>query len=100
MKTFIPHTALQEVVLNIYKGETTCNNIDVFVKSTTGKEKIAFFDEDTMAQITPFYFGVYKNDIIIKLVGTTATNISMKIYIPSDSQVEGVVVNPNRAFMK
>jgi hypothetical protein len=89
-----------DISLNVYSGETNCNNIDIYIKSSTGKEKIVFLDADTLMQIAPFYYGVYNNDIIIKLLGSTSLNILMKIGIPEDSEIEGIVINPNRLFMK
>lgn len=96
----VPSKVDGDITLRIYEGENACNNIDIFVSSSTGKERIAFFDEETLEQLAPFYFGVYKTDIIIKILGSTAKKISMRISIPSDSSVEGVVVSPNRLFMK
>jgi hypothetical protein len=96
----LPKYENKEISLTVYDDETACNNIDIFVKSTTGKEKIAFFDQDTLTQIAPFFFGVYKNDIIIKLLGVDSKKISMKIHSPNDSYIDGIVVNPNRMFMK
>jgi hypothetical protein len=96
----IPEYSDKEVLLDIYSSELSCNNIDVYVKSSTGKEKIAFFDTDTLTEIVPFYYVSYRGNIIIKLLESTAKKISMKIGIPKDSGVEGVVISANRLFMK
>jgi hypothetical protein len=98
--TKIPEYSEKEVILNLYASETLCNNIDVYLKSSTGKEKVVFFDRDTLNEVTPYYHAVHGGDIIVKLLETNSKNISMKIVSPKDSIVEGVVVSKNKLFMK
>jgi hypothetical protein len=96
----IPEYSGDEIKLSIYDQENHCNNIDIYVKSKTGKEKISFFDGETLEQIAPYYFAIYKTDIIIKILGSLSKKIIMKMIIPNESEVEGIVVSPNRLFMK
>jgi len=96
----IPEYSEKETILDIYSSEVICNNIDVYLKSSTGKEKIVFFDRDTLNEIVPFYYAVYNNDVILKLLETNSKKISMKIVSPKDSNVEGVVISRNKLFIK
>jgi hypothetical protein len=89
-----------ELILNIFESDKDCNNIDIFIKSSDGREKYAFIDTETVSSIAPFYLATYENNTIVKLLGSTAKHIIMKISIPEGTQIEGIVVNANRLFLK
>jgi hypothetical protein len=89
-----------EIVLDVFSSENPCNNIDIYVKGSSGKEKFVFIDKDTLTQIAPYYIGVYEKNTIIKLLGSTAKNITMKMTTSSETEIEGIVVNADRVFLK
>lgn len=100
-KVIVPkYSDSSEVTLEIYSSESACNNIDVVVKGTTGEEKFAFFDTDTLSQIAPFYMASSGGRTMVKISGSQSKSISMKISAKPGSQVEGVAVRADRLFLK
>jgi hypothetical protein len=89
-----------DITLDLYSSETPCNNIDVIVKGTTGDEKFAFFDTETLSQIAPFYLASFGGRTMVKISGSQSKSISMKISVKPGSQVEGVAVRADRLFLK
>jgi hypothetical protein len=90
----------KNVMLNIYSSEVACNNIDIFIKSNDANEKFAFIDLETSTEIAPYFLATHKNETIVKILGSTAKKIGMKILIPEGTEIEGIVVNPDRLFLK
>ncbi len=89
-----------DVTLQVYSSETPCNNIDLLIKGTTGEEKFAFFDTETLSQIAPFYLASFGGRTMVKISGSQSKSISMKISVKPGSQVEGVAVRADRLFLK
>ena len=78
----------------------TSNNLSVLIKSNTDNVRAIFYDGNTLQQIIPTYYIIRDGDSIIKIEGCKSTNIKMRLTIPSDSIVEGIVINDNHRFVK
>lgn len=88
-----------EFTAKVYEGPST-NNIEIFVKSNTGDQLISFVDPDTLEEIQPNYHIIYNNDSFIKISGRNVKELIMKIRITPSTEIEGIVVNANRIFLK
>lgn len=90
-----------EIKLNIYNENISCNNINIYVKSSNGSDRALFFNAKTNEQIIPAYYGITEyHESVINLSDCDATKIIMKISSPKDNIIYGVVVNSNRLFKK
>jgi IMP cyclohydrolase len=88
------------ILLNVYNEKESCNNIDVYVKSNDAQEKFMFVEEETGTPIAPYYLATYKNNTIVKILGSKAKSIIMRIDSPQGNKIEGIVVNADKVFLK
>lgn len=90
----------ENLQFKIYNGEEPCNNLDIFVKDASRRERITLINADTGAEITPSYYIVYNGNSIIKLMNCNAKNIKMMISVNESSKLGGIVVKYNRMFLR
>jgi len=90
-----------EIKLLVFNDPIACNNIDIYIKSNNGKDRVTFYDPNTNEQIRPSYYGITEfNETVINISDCKSTKIVMKINSPKDNEIYGVVVNKNRLFKK
>jgi hypothetical protein len=89
----------QEFTAQVYEGEAT-NNIEILIKSNTGDQLITLIDPESLEEIHPNFHMIYHNDSYIKITGRTITNLIMKIKVTEMTEIEGIVVNADRIFLK
>jgi hypothetical protein len=85
-------------VAKVYEGEPI-NNIEIFMTSNTGRENVVLIDGETSTEIIPTYYIVNNQNTFIRLLGTT-TNLIMKINVPEDTEIDRIVVNAEKIFLK
>lgn len=83
----------------IVDGES-CNNIEIFIKSNTGKESIMILSGEELSQISPTNYIVTESNSYIRLLGNNSKSIVLKLTVPQDTIIEGIVVSLNRIFLK
>jgi len=83
---------------SIYNGAPV-NSIEVLVSSKTGKENIVLIDGETSAQIIPTFYLVHEGNSYIRYFGTIR-NVSLKIDLLEDSEIERIVVNAEKVYLK
>ena len=88
------------LMFRVYNGEEPCNNLDIFVKDASRKERITLINADTGNEIPPSYYIVYNNNSIIKLMNCSAKNIKMLISVDETTRLGGIVVKYNRMFLR
>lgn len=98
---FQTYSYYPELTFNIYDKQDKCNNINIYIKSSTGNESITFFNAITKEQITPDFYGLTEeNEFLISLRNVNATKIYMGIDLKKDSSIGGIVINCNQEYYK
>lgn len=100
-KFYIPDKTYQKTIdIKILNNDVDCNNIDIMIKASTTNQ-IMFLNSDTAQKIVPyFYIKMDGKFHIIKLLNTTATNITMSVNVGEEDKISGVVIHKNRIFYK
>lgn len=76
------------------------NVTEIFSKSTNGKEKLVLVNGDTLEQIIPSVYLSFKEYTFIRILGSNFTNLIIKISIPEDTEIDGIIVYKDRIFLK
>jgi hypothetical protein len=89
-----------EIKFNILDDPSGCNNINVFISSSSGKERFSFYDAKTLKQIVPDFYGLDSdNNFIISIKNCEYTNIDMIAHCDKESLIKGIVINLNREYI-
>jgi hypothetical protein len=88
-----------EFTAKIYDGTLT-NNIEIFIKSNTGDQLVTLIDPETLEEIQPNYHIIYSNNSFIKIMGRKIKELIMRIKITPNTEIESIVVNSDRVFLK
>ena len=89
-----------EINLKVYSSDKPCNNIEVLVATTDGKERVMFVDEDSATPIEPFFHVSTSEGTFAKILGSTARNIVMKVSVAESTVVKDVIVRADRLYLK
>jgi hypothetical protein len=89
-----------EINLKIFSSDKPCNNIDVLVRTTDGKEKVMFIDEETAMPIEPFFHLVNGEGTFAKILGSSAKEIIMKVSVSETTVIKEVLVKADRLYLK
>lgn len=90
-----------ELSFKIYDKQEKCNNINIYIKSTEGKENIAFFNMTTGEQIIPDFYGLTEEkEFLISIKNSNAIKINMNIDMKKDSNILGIIINYNQEYYK
>lgn len=88
-----------EIVLSSPIGKEF-NLIEVFSKSNDGQEKILVVNEDTLDQIIPSVYLSFEKYTFIRILGSSASSIIIRMSVPEGTEIDGVIVHKDRIFLK
>jgi len=89
-----------ELTFKIFNSETTCNNIDVLVRSDKPVKDIIFVNTDNSSTIDPYVSIQTTLGTVYKLFNSNAKNIYMKVNNLGNTVIESIVVNANQLYSK